>query len=215
MGVDGAGLDGGGNTPYVLKETSTGLNAALPFHQILEEAIFQRGERDLVAIDVATVLREVQTKESDDQLRRQRFALNASLQQGLDAPDEFSNAERFAQIAVCAGGEAFNAVGFFVFRSEHENRDLRGVRLAAQCSAQLHARDVGKHDVENDDIGTMRLDELQRIGAVMRDESLEASLSGVERNERGEVGFVVDDEYSGHEGTSGRCLQSDVVVTTA
>ena len=114
--------------------------------------------------------------------------------EALDPGHELQVVDRLGQEVVGAGLEPANAVGNLVERGDHDDRDVRGCRIALETPANLEAVHVRHHHVEQHDIDLGVLAGLYRVGAVERGEHLEilSQEPGFEQLHIG--GNVVDDE---------------------
>src|SRR3546814_2798409 len=82
------------------------------------------------------------------------------------ARDQLARTERLGDIIVGAGLQPADAILFLAACRQHDDRDVRRLRVAAQTPADFDPRQALDHPVEQDDIGDAFLDEDQRLFAV-------------------------------------------------
>ena len=110
----------------------------------------------------------------------------------LHAGDELARVERLRQVVVGADLEADDLVDVLVARGEHQDRHLGA---AAQTAADLDPVDVGQHQVEDDQRRLLALGFRQRVLPGLGNVHVVARVLEVERDERRDRGFVLDDEH--------------------
>ena len=81
-----------------------------------------------------------------------------SAKNGFDAKNQFAWTERFHHIVIGAELKSDDTIDFFAACGEHDDGYAAGDLVLAQSPANFHAVDIGKHQVENDQIGRMFLD---------------------------------------------------------
>ena len=110
----------------------------------------------------------------------------------LHARDELARVERLRQVVVGADLEADDLVDVLVARGQHQDRH---VGAAAQPPADLDPVDVGQHQVEDDQRRAAGPRLRQRVVAGRGHLHVVARVLEVERDERRDRGFVLDDEH--------------------
>jgi hypothetical protein len=80
---------------------------------------------------------------------------------GFDAGDQLSGAERLGHVVVAADLETEHAVDLVGAGREKQDRRARQRRRPANLAAQLEAIHLGKHHVEQDEVGFQPLERFQ------------------------------------------------------
>ena len=129
---------------------------------------------------------------------------------GLGAGDELGHAERLGDVVVAADREAPDLVLGGVAGGEEQHGDVAPV--SAEALGDVEAVDVGQHHVEHDEVGTERVDLLERPVPAGGGLDVEALVAKRHRDELGDGLLVVDDED-----TRGRfsCCHLDIVADKA
>ena len=130
--------------------------------------------------------------------RRLLLALRAP-QDRLHAEQELAHAERLHDVVVGAELEADDAIDLLALRGEHDDLGVARRRVALQRLADLGARDVGQHEVEQDEVGPLLAREAEPFFALARDEDLVALLAEVVVEDLLDVGLILDDQDSRHD----------------
>src|SRR6185503_9412811 len=112
----------------------------------------------------------------------------------LHAREELDRVERLDDVVVGARGEPEDLVGRERLRGEHDDRRVRGLRVAAKPVRDLEAVDPRHHHVQQDQVGTQAPGLLERFLPVRCDRDLVARAPEVDLDEPGDVRIVVDDE---------------------
>ena len=88
----------------------------------------------------------------------------AGAQHRADAKDQLADAERLDDVVVGAQLEADHAIDLLALCGQHHDRRLAGACLAAaDPAADLGARDVGQHQVQQNDVGREALHRRQPV----------------------------------------------------
>jgi hypothetical protein len=95
--------------------------------------------------------------------------------------------ERLGDIVVCAELQADHLVDLAILRRHHDDRH-RG--LLAERAADLRARDTGQHEIEQDEIGAVPIELIERGGTVCCDTHL-VSLAPKHEGQRIREGLLV------------------------
>ena len=117
-------------------------------------------------------------------------------QQRADARDELANAERLRQVVVGAAVEAEHFVGLVAARGQHEDRDVRVDRIAADGAADRDAVQARQHQVQDHEVERLGPGEPQRFRAVADRDRRQLLDAQVERDEIADVLVVFDDQHA-------------------
>ena len=112
------------------------------------------------------------------------------------ARDQLVERERLGDVVVGAHVEAVQAVALLDPRGEHDHRQIRGRRLAAQLAAELEAGHVRQHPVEQDQVRRALGDQRQRLVGVEGLLDREARPLQIVREELLQRGLVLDHQDS-------------------
>ena len=104
---------------------------------------------------------------------------------------ELTRAERLHEVVVGAGGKARDALFLAGFGREHQDRH---VGAATDLSADLLARDIGQHEVEDDECRLEALRKREAFGTTGGSEDVVAVLLEVGLDDLSNRWFVVDDD---------------------
>src|SRR6185312_15235071 len=157
--------------PDLLHERLTADDAAGTLHERGEEVELLAAQLDLRPVEGHTPRREIelQSLHARDTLTGGRAA--SAPQHRADARDHLGAAEWLDHVVVGAELEADDAVGLCPARGEHDDR---GGGVAADLAGDVAAVAVGKHQVEQDEVGVDRAGEPQRLSGGRRHHGLEA-----------------------------------------
>ena len=129
--------------------------------------------------------------------RQRWFGRPGAAQDGAHARDELFVDERAHDVVVGAAREAADAVDRVAAGADHDHRDVSVPRAAGlprpQAATELEAGGVGKDRVEQDEVGPLRLDELERGGGTVGGEDLEAVVAEL-LGQEGPRGLLVLDD---------------------
>src|SRR5437773_2010699 len=96
-------------------------------------------------------------------------AASAMRQDPADRVDELQRAERLCQVLRRAGREADRAVAVALVRGQHHDRDIFGDFIGLDLAAHVEAIGARAHvDVQQDEVGLLGPDELERLIAILR-----------------------------------------------
>jgi hypothetical protein len=113
---------------------------------------------------------EVQVAEGQRLVARLFRRGAGSPQDRAHARDDLPGAERLDDVVVGAELEADDAVGLVAAGGEHDDRHLRG---AADLTADVEARSVGQHQIEQDEVGLDARGRIERLCDGARDAQVE------------------------------------------
>src|SRR5207244_398624 len=114
---------------------------------------------------------------------------------GAHAGHQLARAERLRHVVVAAELEPEDTVDLLVLRGEKDDRHLRA---APQPPADLGAVELRHHDVEDDQVGRLAGEALERLLAVGGLDGAEAGLLEREDDDLADMGVVVDDQDRRH-----------------
>jgi hypothetical protein len=200
--VHASGCDEAVGAPNGVKQLVAGEDAIGTRGQVVEQAKFERAERDGLAGMADAIGSRVDGQASDfDDARRVDGRLGAT-QQGFDAGDELAGAEGLGDVIVGAHFEADNAVGFIAARGQHENgKPVEGFVLA-DFTANVQAGHFREHQIEQEKIGRRLLERGEAAGAVEGGVDLKAFVGKVIADQFNDIAIVFNDQYAFHEGIS-------------
>jgi hypothetical protein len=113
---------------------------------------------------------------------------------GADARDQFARFERLGEVIVGAEVEREQAVRL---RSARRNEDDADIGFVAELAADLHAIDLGHHDIEDDEAELVTARQLQTFAAVARDHGAIATAIEVDPDQLRRFEVVFHDEHAG------------------
>ncbi len=163
--------------------------------KVVEKGVLGGREADLLAADAhhAAGIVDAQVARLEHLTDGGELALIAA-EDGADAGQELQVAERLGDVVVGAHLQAAHLVHLSGAGGKHDDGN---VGKAPDLLAQLEAIDIGKHDVEQDEVRLLLLDEAQPCLAVGGRDDLGLGPAQVEAevHHLDDVGFVVDDQY--------------------
>src|SRR5579884_2322935 len=115
-------------------------------------------------------------------------------EEAADHRAQADEAEGLVDEAVGPGGAAVLDVVGARERGEEDDRDVPRLGVALDAAAGLQAVDARHHHVEDDEVGTLRLQALQPLLAVGGGVDVVALDAQVHRDDVEEAGVIVDDE---------------------
>jgi hypothetical protein len=118
-------------------------------------------------------------------------------QHGANARQQLARGKRLGQVIVGAHLKAEDAVGLFVFRRQHQDRQRRGA-FRVQAAAQRQAVLAGQHQVEHDHVDRGRGQHRAHLAPAGGGADLEAVLFEVLAQQIANFLIVVDDQYVVH-----------------
>src|SRR5215218_2116147 len=191
--VDGARVARERVPPDALEQLVARQHEALVVEQLPEQIELLGSELDLLLADP-----DLPAAGVDDEVtvgKHVRLAVaplgGRSAKDRLHARDELPRVERLRHVVVGANLEADDLVDVLVARSQHEDRHVPALPHPA---AELDPVDVGKHEVEDDELRRARREVLHRLGAGGGGLDRVASVLQVERDERRDRRLVLHDE---------------------
>ena len=95
----------------------------------------------------------------------------------LHARAELAQVERLGHVRVGAGLEALDLVVDAGERGQHQDRRARPHHVGLEPARDLEPVDPRHHHVEDEQVGVVRLDQLQRLVAVARAQAQEAGVT--------------------------------------
>src|ERR1700733_8143496 len=114
---------------------------------------------------------------------------------GLDPREKVAPGEGLGHIVIGAKSEPARPVDLGVLGGQHDHRHIRPF---TQTTAHLCASCPGEHEVEQDQVGPVEVECLQRIGAGRADGDLEALLAQHVRKGVADRLLVLDNEHKCH-----------------
>ena len=125
-------------------------------------------------------------------------------QHRLHPEHQLADAERLDHVVVRAQLQALDAVRLLSLGGDHHHRRPAEVRVLLDEPEHLAARQVGEHQVQQDQVGLERLGPAEGCGPAVAGLGLEARRRQVVGEEVGEVLLVLDNQDARHDGgTSG------------
>jgi hypothetical protein len=103
--------------------------------------------------------------------------------------------EGLGEVVVCAAGQAPDPLGGQCARGEHDDAHVGVPRVASEALADVDAVVVGHHQVQHDEVGAERLDQVEGFATRARGLDLVAVAGEGDPDEVRDVGLVVDDEH--------------------
>ena len=182
--------------PHPVENLRLGEDALGVTHEIPEEFELRRGEFDAIvsAEDFICFFVEDEVADSNFGVVLDDRGGKRTADDSADSCDEFLDRERLGDVVVSAGGQSSNAILDVVLRSEEQDGNV-----LVLCTDALHdfeSVEVGKHDVENDDVWVEVVSGGDGSLAGCRGAHLELFVTESEGDEIGDGGFIVDDECS-------------------
>jgi hypothetical protein len=114
-----------------------------------------------------------------------------AIEDRANAREELARMEGLRNVIVGAHLEADDAVHILAARREHEHGDAA---LGAQLAAKREPVDARHHEVEHDEVHGALLDRAHELAPVREHGRAKAVLLEVLRDERADLGVVVDDQ---------------------
>ncbi len=120
----------------------------------------RRREIDLLALDKHLVTRDINHEVTKVKNLELRLGLGVgTTQQGAHAGDELARREGLDEVVICPQFEADDAILDLALGGEHDDGHVRGL---ANRAAHTLARELGKHEVQHDEVKAVLLELLQR-----------------------------------------------------
>ena len=121
-----------------------------------------------------------------------------SPEDGLDTQEQLADAERLDHVVVRAQLEPDHAVNLLPLGRQHHHGNRLGRRVALELPADVGPRDVGKHDVQADQVGAVLARQAQPLLAAQGLEHVVARPPEVVLQHRLQVALVLDDQNPRH-----------------
>ncbi len=121
---------------------------------------------------------------------------------GADAGHQLGHGEGLDDVVVGAGVQAADAVSLFAPGGEHDDRQVAGLIARAQAPADLHARHLGQHPVQQDQVRRLLVDHHQRQVPVAGDADAIAFLVEIVLEQGGQGILVLDHKNIGRHAAS-------------
>ncbi len=134
---------------------------------------------DLLVVHYAAMSFGIQMHSANRECRVAALGFPRSPQNGLDAQDHFSWAERLRNVVVGAELQTDDAIDLFAFGRKHDHGQGSCRALAAEIAQDVEAVDSGQHQVENHQGRLLRANGRQRQIAAADHADLEPLLSKV------------------------------------
>ena len=202
VNVHAARCDEAVGAPDGVEELIAGEHAVGTRGQVVEQAKFERAERDGLSGMADAIGSRVDSKAADfDDARGVNGWLGAT-EQGFDAGDEFAGAEGLGDVIIGAHFEAYDAVGFVAARGEHQDGKTVEGFVLADFAADVQAGHFREHEIEQEKIGRCFLERREAAGTVEGGIDLKAFVGKIVADEFNDIAIVFNDEYAFHEGIS-------------
>src|SRR5713226_2029414 len=179
-------------------------NTVRPRSKVIEQPEFERAERNGLPGMTHAIRRRIDGQLADfNGAGRVGRRLRAA-EQRFDACQQFTRAERLGDVIVGAHLEAHDAVGFFATRGEHEDGETIERVIPANFPADIEAGNLGKHEVEKQEIRRRFLQGAQAAAAVERGIDLKTFVREIVANQFDDIAVVFDDQDAFHAGSTFR-----------
>ena len=100
----------------------------------------------------------------------------APAQNGLNPQEQLAHAERLHHVVVRAELETDHAIDLFALRRQHHHRDCPRPRTFLELLADLRSGNIGKHQIEQNEIGSLPARQAQPFCSELRDDGIVAGL---------------------------------------
>jgi hypothetical protein len=162
-----------------------------------QEVEFAGGRVDLVAADQDAAAGHVELDDAEAVGLGTGLAAAATAQRGANAGDDLGHREGLGDVVVGAQGEAEHLVALLVLGRKDDHRRI-GI-VGAHALDDLDAVELGQHHVEQDEVGLVRAEQLERLLAVVGADGAEALEPQVHLQPLQDRRVVLDDEHAiGH-----------------
>ena len=118
----------------------------------------------------------------------------SALQEAADAQDQLACGKRLGDVVVRAQLEPEHAIDLLAPRRQQDHRDHPRLGAGPHLLEHLDPGQLGEHPIQNDQVGRLALQRLERGDAVRRDADLESLFGEDVAQQLGDVGFVFDHE---------------------
>src|SRR5712692_7266773 len=165
-------------------------NAVRPRSQVIKQPEFERAERNGLPGMTHAIRRRIDGQLADlNSAGRVRRRLRTA-EQGFDARQQFTRAERLGHVIVSTHLQAHNTIGFFAARGEHENGQTIERVIPANFPADIEAGNLGKHEIEKQEIRRRFLQRIEAAGAVEGCLDLKSFICKVVANQFDDIAVV-------------------------
>ncbi len=140
----------------------------------------------------------VDTEAADLGERNRRVGRDGAAKDGVHAEHELAHAEWFDDVIGRTELEADDAIHLFGFGGDEHHRDVARLWIALQFSADIGAREIRKHNVEEHEIRAAITHDFQAFSAARRDHDVMSGLAQTVIEDPLKSVFVLDDEDRRH-----------------
>ena len=196
MHIEGLGVTEVVATPHAIDDLTAGQHAVDVLQQQLEQLKLLERHGNLFAVYEYLVTLDVHRYWAGlDQVACNQGWLNAAAKHGLHASQQLTSRVRLGHVVVGANLEANDLVDFGVLRGQHDDWHVAD---GANGTAHLAAALARKHEVQQDQVGLLALEEGQRLDAVFCLDGLVTLALQLDYQRLAEVLLVFNNQYSGH-----------------
>src|SRR5262249_31137901 len=107
---------------------------------------------------------------------------------------------RLGNVVVRAELKSNHTIDFFATRGQHDDGNPASILALAKCAADFHAIDIGKHQIEDYEIGKLALNGLYGLTAVCSSCYFKAGLAEIIADEPLDIGIIIHDQDALHAG---------------
>ena len=151
--------------PNCVEQLAARLGAARPFHEMAQQTEFGRAKGDLNAIAFYPHSNRIKLQIANHQ-RAASYCRTCAAQYRLDAGAQFTRRKGFGDIVIGAGFKPADTVLFLATCCQHDDRDRCRFLAFAQATANLDARQLFDHPIEDDYVGSELLGNQQCFFAI-------------------------------------------------
>src|SRR5258706_363283 len=200
VNVDAARSDEAIGAPDGIEKVVARENPIRPRCKVIEQPEFERAKRNGLPGMTDAVRRRIDGQLADfNGAGRVRGRLRTA-EQRFDARQQFAGAERLGDVIIRAHLQAHNAIGFIAPRGEHQNGETIQRVIPANFPANVEPGNLGKHEVEKQQIRRRLLQSIETAGAVKGRLNLKAFICKVVANQLDDIAVVFNDQDSFHAG---------------
>src|SRR5690606_8799335 len=193
--VDGAIRDLRLLAPDPVEKLLAADDSPLSLHEQPEGANLHAARREGAAVDEDAVALLVEPERSGAELSRRR---PGGAEDGADGQFQLPEGKGLDHVVVGAQLKPPDTVGLRVEGVEDEDGEVGGARLLPDQPADLGAGEVGKEEVEDDEIGRRCVHEAERLRAAGGGANRVALLAEVVGERLPQARLVLHDEQGGH-----------------
>ncbi len=161
--------------------------------QMFQQPKFFRGERHVASIRFDLVARDVHHERPIDIARRLLLAFHPP-EHGLHTGHERFGTEGLGDVVVRPQLQADDRVRLLRFGGQHNDGHHGGLRVCPNPLADLEAVHLGQHQVQDDQIGMLRLHVPEAVQAGHGDAGPVASLLQIQLDQFEDVFLILDDQ---------------------